>query len=317
MPKKLYESTISDQAIFVYCLLKNLHTHNYLFSQCVSLTSLIYYLIGCIPDRRNVIYNHIQLGLEELNSNNYIQINGVQQKHYLLDCENIWVDTESEYFSNISFEEVRKIFQIKGVNNYRLLRYFILLMGTLVAKITVALPDGISKSGIISNLPISYFAKQMNVSTKTIMDYNKFLEDAKLIYVYRQNDFVLDESNSLKSLPNIYGRYENKEYINTFAHNQRQYNKSYRHMDENYNNANQKRRLAQMYQQICKEKDNDYSQEEIIAVYNYVLSENKKYEELYDKTKYDGYLDKIRDIDIFKRFDFIKDGGNLYDNERR
>lgn len=78
-------------------------------------------------------------------------------------------------------------------------------------------------------------------------------------------------------------------------------------MDENYNNANQKRRLAQMYQHICKGKYDDYSEDEIIAVYNYVLSENKKYEELYDKTQYDGYLDKIRDIDVFEHFNFLEE----------
>lgn len=307
VPKKLYEDrSLSHYAITTYCILKNLHSHNPLFSECISLQQLIYHFAGTIPNRRNRIFSYIEQGIEELHFANYIQITGVQQKHYLLNCENMWINTELEYFSNVSFEEVRKIFQIKGVNNYCLLRYFILLMGTLAAKITVTLPNGNSKSGIISNLPISYFAKQMGVSTKTIMDYNKALEDAKLIYVYRQNDFVLDENNSLKTLSNIYGRYEDKEYIDTFAHNQRQYNKSYRHTDENYNNANQKRRLAQMYQHICKGKYDDYSEDEIIAVYNYVLSENKKYEEIYDKTQYDGYLDKIRDIDVFEKFDFIK-----------
>lgn len=308
VPKKLYEdSSLSHYAIAAYCILKNLHSHNPLFSECISLQQLIYHFTGTIPNRRNRIFSYIEKGIEELHFANYIQITGVQQKHYLLNCKNMWVNTELEYFSNISFEEVQKIFQIKGVNNYCLLRYFILLMGTLVAKITVTLPDGNSKSGIISNLPISYFAKQMGVSTKTIMDYNKTLEDAKLIYVYRQNDFVLNENNSLKTLSNIYGRYEDKEYIDVFAHNQRQYNKSYRQIDENYNNVNQKRRLAQMYQHICKGKYDDYSEDEIVLVYNYVLSENKKYEELYDKTQYDGYLDKIRDIDVFEQFDFLKE----------
>lgn len=308
VPKKLYEDySLSHYAIAAYCVLKNLYYHNPLFSECISLQQLIYHFTGTIPNRRNRIFSYIEQGIEELHFANYIQITGIQQKHYLLNCENMWFNTESEYFSVVSFEEVRKIFQIKGVNNYCLLRYFILLMGTLVAKITVTLPNGNFKSGIISNLPISYFAKQMNVSTKTIMDYNKFLEEAKLIYIHRQNDFVLDENNTLKTLSNIYGRYEDKEYIDAFAYNQRQYNKSYRHTDENYNNANQKRRLAQMYQHICKGKYNDYSEDEIIAVYNYVLLENKKYEELYDKTQYDGYLDKTRDIDVFKQFDFIKE----------
>lgn len=306
IPKSLYENNeISSYATAVYCILQKLSIHSGLHIQCITYQTLIYYLTGEIPDRRNVIYGHIQSGLEELFKNGYVKIVKNQQKHFVLDCSRLRLDTDSGNFSNVFFEEVRKIFQIKGINNYCLLRYFILLMGTLVAKITVTLPDGNSKSGIISNFPISYLAKQMDVSTKTIMDYNKALEDAKLIYVYRQNDFVLDENNSLKTLSNIYGRYEDKEYIDAFAHNQRQYNKSHRHTDENYNNTNQKRRLAQMYQHIRKGKYDDYSEDEIIAVYNYVLSENKKYEELYDKTQYDGYLDKIRDIDVFKKFDFI------------
>lgn len=306
IPKSLYENNeISSCATAVYCILQKLSIHSGLHIQCITYQTLTYYLTGEIPDRRNVVYGHIQSGLEELFKNGYVKIVKNQQKHFVLDCSGLKLDTDSGNFSSISFEEVQKIFQTKGINNYCLLRYFILLMGSLVAKISVTLPNGNSKSGIISNLPISYFAKQMDVSTKTIMDYNKVLENAKLIYVYRQNDFILDKNNSLKTLPNIYGRYEDKEYIDTFAHNQRQYNKSYRHTDENYNNANQKRRLAQMYQHICKGKHADYSKDEIILVYNYVLSENKKYEELYDKTQYDVYLDKIRNVDIFNQFEFL------------
>lgn len=284
--------------------MKNLYLHNPSFPECVSLHNLVYHLIGNVPDRRNAIYSNIQSGLEDLNNNNYIKIKDTQQKHYLLDCSNLCFDTNSGNFSKITFEEVIKIFQIKTVNQYCLLRYFILLMGTLMAKITVSLPNGNSKSSIISNLPISYLAKQMNVSTKTIMDYNKSLEDAKLIYVYRQNDFIQNEDSSIKSLPNIYGRYEDKEYIEIFASNQRKHQKSYLHTYEKNNNTNQKRRLAQMYQNICKGKYTSYSEEEIIDVYNYVVSENKRYEEIYNKTQYDGYLDKIRNTDVFKQFEF-------------
>ena len=306
IPKKLYESTMSDYSITTYCLLKNLYMYSPSFSECVTLQNLIYHLTESVPDRRNAIYNHVQLGIEELNDNGYIHIIDIKQKHYILDCSNLHFDTSSGCFSNISFEEVKKIFQIKGVNNYCLLRYFILLMGTLAGKITVMLPDGNSKSGVVSNLPISYLAKQMGVSDKTIMDYNKLLEDAKLIYVYRQNDFMLDKNNSIKSLSNIYGRYEDKEYIDTFALNQRNHNKAHRYTDKKYNDANQKRRLAQMYQNIYKGKYDNYSDDEIVSIYEYVISENNKYKELYKTTKYDDYLNKIRDVSVFDRFDFIK-----------
>ena len=43
-----------------------------------------------------------------------------------------------------------------------------------------------------------------------------------------------------------------------------------------------------------------------MEIYQYVISENNKYNKLYEKEKYTSYLDKIRDISVFDKFDFIK-----------
>lgn len=63
-----------------------------------------------------------------------------------------------------------------------------------------------------------------------------------------------------------------------------------------------------MYVQISKENDSKYSENDILEVYNYVISENEKYEKLYEKNNYDGYLEKIRDLTVFDKYDFIKKG---------
>ena len=42
-----------------------------------------------------------------------------------------------------------------------------------------------------------------------------------------------------------------------------------------------------------------------LVVYKYVISENEKYERMYKKDKCEEHLDKIRDIDIFEKYDFI------------
>lgn len=109
----------------------------------------------------------------------------------------------------------------------------------------------------------------------------------------------------IKRLSNIYGRFKDLEYIKQFAHSQQKHYESYRYVKNNDNKANSKRKFAQMYQQLLKGGGENYTEKEIINIYNYVISENKKYERMYEKSKYEEYLDKIRDTDIFDKYDFI------------
>ena len=60
-----------------------------------------------------------------------------------------------------------------------------------------------------------------------------------------------------------------------------------------------------MYQQLVKRGGNNYSERDIEEIYNYVITENEKYERMYLKNKCEDYLDKIRDTEIFKKYDFI------------
>ena len=60
-----------------------------------------------------------------------------------------------------------------------------------------------------------------------------------------------------------------------------------------------------MYQQLIKGKGEKYTKSDIIEIYNYVISENEKYERMYEKDKYEEYLDKIRDTEIFNKYDFL------------
>ena len=226
-------------------------------------------------------------------------------KHYILDCNNLWIDTDSGNFTKIYFSEVQQIFKIKNINNFALLRYFIFVVGTINWNITVYLPNGEYKNGIVGNFTIDYLAEKAGISKRSAIEYNKILEKEKLLYVYRQKDFVIDEENNIKSLSNIYGRYCDMEYIETFANNQKEYKQSYRYIKNNQEISNNKRRLAQMYQQLLKGRGEKYTEYEIKEIYNYVIEENQKYECMYEKSKCEDYLDKIRNTDIFDKYDFI------------
>ena len=249
--------------------------------------------------------DYIKCGLNELIENNVISKLDEIQKHYILDCSNLWIDTESTNYTVLNFNEVQRIFQVENINNFLLLRYFIFLIGTISSKINVYLENGKCKNRVIGNFTIDYLSELSGISKRSIIEYNKTLEELGLLYVFRQQDFVIDKENNIKHLSNIYGRPCDIEYIKTFATNQQKYYESYRYVKNNTSKVNNNRRFAQMYQQLLKGGGTAYTNGEILDIYNYVISENKKYEHLYEKKGYEEYLDKIRDTDIFKKFKFI------------
>lgn len=153
---------------------------------------------------------------------------------------------------------------------------------------------------------MDYLSQLFGISERTIIRYNKILEDTGLLYIYRSNDFLISkDSGEILRLTNIYGRPEDKIYIDAYAVNQQKYKDSYRYVENNISKANTKRRLAQMYNQICKNNDSKYSEEDIKQIYAYVMQENHKYEATYKKNNDESYLEKIRDIRVFDKYGFI------------
>lgn len=275
---------------------------------CVTIQQITYHLTENVNHlkSRNRMVDYIKCGLNELIENNVISKLDEIQKHYILDCSNLWIDTEFNNYTILYFSEVQKIFQIENINNFLLLRYFVFLVGTISSKINVYLENGDYKNRVVGNFTIDYLSELSGISERSIIEYNKTLEENGLLYVFRQQDFVIDKENNIKHLSNIYGRPCDIEYIKTFATNQQKYYESYRYVKNNISKVNNNRRLAQMYQQLLKGRGADYTNGEVLDIYNYVISENKKYERLYEKKGYEEYLEKIRDTEIFKQFNFIK-----------
>ena len=170
------------------------------YLQCITQNQIEFYLTGQLSGRRR-ISDYIRCGLNELIDNGIIIKENEIQKHYILDCSKLWIDTKKTKFTPITFSEVQKIFQIENVNNFLLLRYFILLMGTISSSITVYLHNGENKIRVVGNVSIEYLSNLSGISIRSIIEYNKLLEKTGLLYVYRQRDFILDEEKGVKSLP--------------------------------------------------------------------------------------------------------------------
>lgn len=306
IPKSIiYNNTYSNYALAVHCVLQTLSIPTQIPIQCVTIHQLIYYLTGLESQQRNHIYDYIKCGLNELIINNVVIKLSEFQKHVVLDCSNLWTDTENEKFAIVTFQEVKKIFQAENTNNFLLLKYFVLLMESINTKTTVYLDNGMSKNRVVGNMTINYLSEISGLAERTVIEYNKLLEELGLLYIHRQEDFIITDNNEIKKLANVYGRPNDSLYIDTFAENQRKYLQSYGYVNKSCTNANIKRRLAQMYQQILRGNGEKYSKSEIISVFNYVISENRKYENLYKKDNQQCHLKKIRDITVFEKYDFI------------
>ena len=306
IPERLVtDKTFSNYSLAVYCTLHALSVPTHLQIQCITQQEIEFYLTGKISKRR-IISDYIKCGINELVDNGIIIKIDELSKHYVLDCSNLLINTDSIKFTAITFNEVQKIFQVKNINNFLLLRYFVLLIGTISGKITVYLENGEYKNRVVGNFTIDYLSDLSGIGIRTIIEYNKILEKIGLIYIYRQEDFVLDKENNIKRLNNIYGRASDIEYVTMFAKNQQKYYESYKYLENNNKKANNKRRLAQMYQQLIKGGGKDYSEQDIKEIYKYVITENEKYERMYLKNKCEDYLDKIRDVSIFDKYEFIK-----------
>ncbi len=297
---------ISNYGLAVYCVLQALTIPTRLSIQCISRYQIVFYLTGNIKQRR-LIKDYIRCGISELIEQDIVKKIDEVEKNLILDCSNLWIDTNNETFTKITFEEVQKIFKVENVNNFLLLKYFILLMGTISNKITVYLENGNFKNRVVGNFTIDYLSEFTGLSDRSIMEYNKKLEEINVLYVYRQKEFIIDEENNIKRLVNLYGRPCDIEYINKYANSQQKHYKTYTYIENNINKANNKRRYAQMYLQLLKDETRVYPKEEIIAIYNYVLTENQKYERLYEKEGDEKYLDKIRDTDVFDRFNYLEE----------
>lgn len=305
IPEKLiFDNTFSNYSLAVYCVLRTLSQPTQLPIQCITQEQIEFYLTGQLSNRRRMS-DYIKCGINELVENHIIEKNEMIQKHFILDCTNLCTNEPQEHYAIITFEEVKKIFNVENINNFLLLKYFCSLIWTISSKITVYLENGEYKNRVVGNLTIDYLSELSGIGVRTIIEYNKILEEIGLIYIYRQEDFVIDKENNIKRLNNIYGRAYDIEYITTFAKNQQKHYESYHYLENNNKKANNKRRLAQMYQQLLRGGGKDYTEKDINAIYNYVIEENQKYERMYEKNKCEEYLDKIRNTDIFDKFSFL------------
>ena len=179
--KKQYEN-LSPQALSVYCALKQLMVSYENHCVCGTAKTLVYTLCQSMKCSRRMI-DYIINAIDELEKKDLIKAVEVSGKTYVWDCSKLYVDTENEFFNAITSEEINKIFQIKGVDNFLLLKYFICVLSTISTTINVKINVDYNKSNCVGNMTIDYIATMCGIRANTAMEYNNLLEENNLLYI--------------------------------------------------------------------------------------------------------------------------------------
>jgi hypothetical protein len=148
----------------------------------------------------------------------------------------------------------------------------------------------------------------------------EILSTIKVIYIYKSNDKVRD-GDKLRRIKNCYSRYVDKCVCEEYASNYENWYGSQRiivRTQKKKEQADNNRRLPQIYNRICDGYGDTYDEETIRKVQKYIINKSKTLQQEIDARHAQKYMtdsDKrwveklkaqIKDESVFEQFDFLK-----------
>ena len=305
IPKELTDcANIYQYELLVYCYLKLLCPLQEVDSYHLDINDIIYAIYRKTDIGQNIRGN-IYEALNNLIDTGNITGERSGNTRYIIKTDSLQVDIKQEKFIIADSNDIRAIMATGHILRVPLVRYYIYLMRTINADIKVYGYDGKSRKNVVGNQTQHYLAYIMRSSVPTVMRYNKLLEDMKVIYIHRSNDFIVREGR-VRQMANVYGRYADREYIDKYAESLKEQLHSYNHFKPRLDEANNKRRLSKMYFWLCKGKE--YSDGEVREIYEYVVADNKMYRNLAESESDTRYLEKLKDETVFAKYPFLFQG---------
>ena len=279
-------------------------------------TQLCYFLHQT-SDMPRILIAKFKLGLDDLIERKYITKLNHACSEYIVDCSKMFVDYKTEPFVSVQFREVRKIFQLKTeCNIFELFRYFVHFVGSILNKLASGPDEYSRKTRIVGNMTFNWLSRMAGIAERTLYKYNEVLEEAGLIYIERSQTLRIgydsDGNPIVSTSPYYYGRLADKEYIKEFAAKQIVTGCVVNLPSD----ANKKRSLAQKYQMLRQNKENNFDRYEIADIYRYIVSRNAVVMKIYKKKGDESVLKKMRDLSVFEKYGFDTDVNyDEYDEE--
>lgn len=310
---------VTNEGVLAYIALKKIFTFDSVKTDYVSVNRMAYELCGVADDYKEALCKSLATGLYVLEVLDLIKIVSKLDKNnseFIIDATNIFFDSGKYFFTDIYPEEVTKIVNTVTRNDSMLqvMRYFITMVSTLNHS-----NDMGEYKGKVGGMTIDILADDADISTRSAKRYNDMLQDMKLIYIHKADDYIR-EGDEIKRINNTYSRYSDKDLCVTYGTNKVEmfgYEHKIIHAKKNVEKANTNRKLAQQYNALCN-GTGDYSQEEIIEIYNYCDNMNKSLQKDIDAKEMStqklsmseqDYLErlknKVRDMSIFDQFSFL------------
>ena len=205
------DPTLNDEAFLAYVAIRALQQGRYVST---SLNQMYYKLVAdCNSEKEQnnrKLREKIRRGFDELLDCNLIEIVHSALDQFTLECSNIAlyvknVKKTKEVFVPLTLEEIRIIMNIPNIQVEKLLRYFAILKSTININTHIGF-TGTEKLAIWSN-----------IARKTVYEFNKILEDKRLIYIVHSKSFNSKKSGRLITNPNYYSLYEYKALCNDYA----------------------------------------------------------------------------------------------------
>jgi hypothetical protein len=199
------------------------------------------------------------------------------------------------FFTNVDIADIRWI--LSKVDQFAsaisIIRFYIYILSTLHKK----KDDELMGVGFTS---IEAMSEKIGLNEKTIYSYLNKLESYELLYLHKPTCSVIKNEGGISEIPSTYGRFKDKKKVTEAGVI---YESKYQKKISR-SNKNNLRSLAQKYNVIynCALNGNKvpYEDNEIKEIYLGVKELNEKYE-------INSRNDRIKDLSIFKYYDFYEE----------
>ena len=279
------DKSISDNGIMVYCFLKAIQRADmnyYAFS--VDIMDYFFRHTFDMDTREKKKYID---GLNDLEKHGLIRKINEKKYNFEYDLQPIYFDPSKSnkengsLFTVVYSDELNAIMQIKD-NDFtgskiKLIRYFINVVSTFLhgREWTYELPGGSKTDGVVGFFSIETLSSISNINKDTALIYNKILEKAKILYIYRAKDLVLI-NNKLTGITNTYGRYKYKKVI-IDAGKEHKSDYVIKHITKK---ATERRSLGLKYYNLVF-GNKMYDEKTIIDIYRYAVEYNRMHKDDY------------------------------------
>lgn len=270
---------LSYQGFSTYITLRKIQTKNPM--QIVSTDYLYYNFINkdfqaFSEDKHNSFStvsrankSFFKQGLLELINLNIIQTiqpkANTAQDYFILDLSNIFIEPKDGNFFTLSFDDLFVIAHLK--NNLsaasKILKYYCIIISHY------------PKNKHCTALFAKDLQQEINVDIVTVRTYNKLLQDAKILYIHKNNTFYNTQTQEMEHLPSTYGSYKFKQEIEEFNKtmiDKITFNKS-KFKQTQLTKGNKNRSICLKYRHFCEDNDK-YSPTEVFELYKQIIARN-------------------------------------------